>query len=297
MSNQHTGTFKITVTKSLHSAQGKMLLDVDLAIEQGTFVSIYGKSGAGKTTLLKMFAGLTKPDTGLINAAADVWFNSEEKINIEPQKRKIGFVFQDYALFPNMTLQENLEFVLPDKKNKKRLTEVIELMELTALTSRYPAMLSGGQQQRVALARALVREPELLLLDEPFSSLDTEMRYLLQHEITRVHKHFGLTTILISHDISEIYRLSEYVIEMDLGKVVRQGTPATIFNHKELSGKIQLVGEILSIIPNDVVFVATILTGNNLIKAVLTKEEVMFLKPGDKILISSKAFNPILVKL
>ena len=297
MSNQHTGTFKITVTKSLHSAQGKMLLDVDLAIEQGTFVSIYGKSGAGKTTLLKMFAGLTKPDTGLINAAADVWFNSEEKINIEPQKRKIGFVFQDYALFPNMTLQENLEFVLPDKKNKKRLTEVIELMELTALTSRYPAMLSGGQQQRVALARALVREPELLLLDEPFSSLDTEMRYLLQHEITRVHKYFGLTTILISHDISEIYRLSEYVIEMDLGKVVRQGTPATIFNHKELSGKIQLVGEILSIIPNDVVFVATILTGNNLIKAVLTKEEVMFLKPGDKILISSKAFNPILVKL
>ncbi|HSZ71191.1 MAG TPA: ATP-binding cassette domain-containing protein [Cytophagaceae bacterium] len=289
--------FEIEVKKKLHASHGSMLLDVTLQIEQGKFASIYGKSGAGKTTLLKILAGLILPEEGFIKAASETWFSKEKSIHEIPQRRKIGFVFQDYALFPNMTLYENLTFVLPDKKNKKRLLEIMEIMELGALAHQVPAMLSGGQQQRCALARALVREPDLLLLDEPFSSLDPEMRYVLQNEIIRIHRHFGLTTFMISHDPSEIYRLSDYVIEMDLGKIIRQGTPSEVFQHKEISGKIQLTGEVLDVIANDIVYVVKVIVGNNLMNVVITKEEALQLQSGDKVLISTKAFNPVLMKL
>ncbi len=131
-----------------------------------------------------------------------------------------------------MTIRENLEFVLPNKKNKNRINELLDIMKLTALSSRYSATLSGGQQQRVALARALVRDPELLLLDEPLSSLDHETRIKLQDELVKIHSHFNLTTILISHAPSEIYRLSDFVVEMAFGKIVRQGTPSDIFVYK-----------------------------------------------------------------
>ena len=289
--------FEIDVRKELHSSQGNMMLDVKLRIDQGKFTSIYGKSGAGKTTLLKILAGLAQPDDGFIKVDKEEWFNKQAGINQVPQRRKIGFVFQDYALFPNMTVKENLEFVLPNKKNKKRLSEILDIMELTGLSIRYPSELSGGQQQRVALARALVREPELLLLDEPFSSLDIEMRHSLQNEIANIHRYFHLTTILISHDPSEIYRLSEHVIEMDFGKIIRQGTPSNIFQHKEISGKVQLMGDILEIIPNDIIFIVKVISGNNLIKVIVTKEEALQLKAGDKVLITSKAFNPVIIKL
>jgi len=164
----------------------------------------------------------------------------DKRIDVTPQKRKIGFVFQDYALFPNMTIRENLEFVLPDKKNKKRVDELLDIMELTELSSRHSATLSGGQQQRVALARAPVREPELLLLDEPLSSLDYETRLKLQNEIVKIHRHFGLTTILISHDPSEIYRLSDHVVEMDFGKIVDKATPRIFFLTKRSQEKCSL---------------------------------------------------------
>jgi molybdate transport system ATP-binding protein len=289
--------FEIEVKKQLHSSLGNMMLDITLNIEQGKFISFYGKSGAGKTTLLKMLAGLVQPDQGLIKADQEIWFSKEKRINVVPQKRKIGFVFQDYALFPNMTIQENLEFVLPDKKNRKRISEVLGIMELTELASRYPFTISGGQQQRVALARALVREPELLLLDEPLSSLDYETRLRLQDEIVKIHKYFRLTTILISHDSAEIYKLSDLVIEIDFGKIVRKGLPAEVFQNKEISGKIQLIGEILSIEKNDVVFIAKVISGNNIMKIVVTVEEASCLKPNDKVLITSKAFSPVIIKL
>jgi len=288
---------EIDIKKKLHSSQGSMVLDVALHIEQGKFISIYGKSGAGKTTLLRMVAGLVHPDHGFIKSDHSVWFSKGKGIDLAPQKRKIGFVFQDYALFPNMTVQENLEFVLPDKKNRKRIGEILEMTGLTRLTSRYPSTLSGGQQQRVALARALVREPELLLLDEPLSSLDYETRLRLQDEIIKIHRHFFLTTILISHDPAEIYRLSDLVIELDFGKIIRKGLPSEIFQDKEISGKVQLLGEILAIEKNDVVFIAKVISGNNLMNIVVTREEASNLKPNDKVLISSKAFSPVIIKL
>lgn len=288
---------EIKVKKKLHSSQGEMLLDVDLHIEKGTFVSIYGKSGAGKTTLLKMLAGLVGPEEGYIRVSDTVWYDKKNSINLIPQKRKTGFVFQDYALFPNMSVRENLDFVNPDKKNNSRINEILEVTGLTELSSRLPSTLSGGQQQRVALARALVRQPELLLLDEPLSALDHEMRLRLQDEIAKIHRHFGLTTILISHEPSEIYRLSDSVIELDFGKIVKQGTPSEIFHHQEITGKIQLVGELLEISSHDVVYIAKVISGNKIIKVVITKDQALSLKSGDKVLITTKAFNPILIKI
>ncbi|HXA01385.1 MAG TPA: ATP-binding cassette domain-containing protein [Cytophagaceae bacterium] len=289
--------FEIEVKKKLHSSQGNMVLDIALQIEQGKFISLYGKSGAGKTTLLKMLAGLIQPDKGSIKADQEIWFSKERRIDAAPQKRKIGFVFQDYALFPNMTIQENLEFVLPDKKIRKRISEILNIMGLTELSSRYPSTLSGGQQQRVALARALVREPELLLLDEPLSSLDYETRFRLQDEIIKIHRYFSLTTILISHDPSEIYRLSDTVIELDFGKIVKKGLPSEVFQNREISGKVQLMGEILAIERNDVVFIAKVISGNNIMKIIVTREEALNLKPNDTVLITSKAFSPVIIKL
>ncbi|MFL5729645.1 MAG: ABC transporter ATP-binding protein [Cytophagaceae bacterium] len=289
--------FEIEVKKKLHAADGPMLLDITLQIGQGTFVSLYGKSGAGKTSLLKMMAGLLRPDQGIIRAADETWFSTGKKIDVAPQKRRIGFVFQDYALFPNMSVLENLEFVLPHKKNKKKITEMLEVTGLSGLAHRSPATLSGGQQQRVALARALVREPELLLLDEPLSSLDHETRLKLQNEIAGIHRHFGLTTILISHEPSEIYRLSDLVIELDSGRIVKQGSPAEVFQTREISGKIQLMGELVSLEKHDVVFVAKIISGNQIMKVVLTAEEAAGLKPTDKVLLTSKAFGPVVIKI
>lgn len=289
--------FQIEVKKKLHSSQGQMLLDIKLNIPKGSFISLYGKSGAGKTTLLKMLAGLIEPDEGFIYASDRVWFDKAKRINLVPQNRKIGFVFQDYALFPNMTVKENLEFVSPEKANTKRINEILELTGLTELASRSPATLSGGQQQRVALARALVRQPQLLLLDEPLSSLDNEMRLRLQDEIAKIHRHFGLTTILISHDPSEIYRLSDLVAEIYFGQIAKQGTPSEVFHHHEITGKFQIVGEVIEIVRNDIVFIVKVLSGNQIIKVVVTRNQAEEIKVGEKVLVTSKAFNPVLLKI
>jgi molybdate transport system ATP-binding protein len=288
--------FEIQLSKKLHSAQGDMLLDIDLQISEKQFVAIYGKSGAGKTTFLKMLAGITEPDKGSIVAGNEIWFNKEKKIALPPQKRKIGFVFQDYALFPNMSVRQNLDFVLPDKKNKNFVDELLEITGLSRLSSTSVTALSGGQQQRVALARALVKQPDLLLLDEPLSSLDNEMRLKLQDELIKIHKHFGLTTIMISHDTSEIYRLADTVIKMDSGKIVQQGSPDLLFHNHQVSGKVQIAGQLISLVQNDIVYIAQILSGNNLMKVIITKEEAGQLNIGDNVLIVSKAFNPTVIR-
>lgn len=288
--------FQIQLYKKLHSPQGEMLLDIDLAIEQGQFISVYGKSGAGKTTFLKMLAGITEPDKGRIVVNQEVWFDKEQNINLRPQKRKIGFVFQDYALFPNMTVKENLHFVLPDKKNKSLVDELLNITGLSGLANTSVTALSGGQQQRVALARALVKQPELLLLDEPLSSLDHEMRFKLQDELIKIHKYFKLTTIMISHDTSEIYRLSDQAIKMDFGKIIQQGSPNDLFHNNKVSGKVQISGQLIDLTRNDVVYIAKILSGNNLMNVIITAKEAQKLNIGDPVLIVSKAFNPTVIK-
>lgn len=204
----------IDIHKVLHGSQGQMNLDVKIDIKQGEFVVLMGESGSGKTTLLRVLAGLEKAE-GSIVVGGNRWDN------IAPQKRQIGFVFQDYALFENMSVEENLLFVNNDKKLVQKL---LSLTELTGLASRNVKSLSGGQKQRVSFCRAMMNKPNLLLMDEPLSSLDEKMRIILQIEINKLHKEFCTTTIMVSHDAETSYQLADRIIVLNQGKVIKDGT-------------------------------------------------------------------------
>lgn len=287
----------LNIQKKLKSASGEMLLVAKVNMPQETLVTLYGKSGAGKTSILRILAGLLTPDKGSIVVNGITWLDVHNKVNLPPQKRKVGFVFQDYALFPNMTVKENLLFALEKGQDKKVVSELIEIIELGELQHRKPATLSGGQKQRVALARALVQKPELLMLDEPLSALDTEMRIKLQEYILQVHRQYRLTTILVSHDTAEILKMSNRILVLEHGKIIKQGVPAEVLTHKEISGKFQFTGEVVALEKQDFIFIVTILIGKDLVRVVADEKEGKALKLGDKVLVASKAFNPIIHKI
>jgi len=288
---------KLKFDKALIAPGGTLDLSIDCSINKGDFVSIYGPSGAGKTTLLRIIAGLIKPETGLITAGNNTWFDAKKKINLKPQQRPVGLVFQDYALFPNMTIKENILYALGGKHSNESFTEVINLMNLEELLHRKPDTLSGGQKQRVAVARSLVKMPEILMLDEPMSALDNEMRRKIQNYLLEAHKKFNLTTILVSHDVGEIFKLSNSVIMLEDGKILRQGPPADIFLNKEISGKFQFSGEVLNISEEDVIYIITVLIDQQVVKIVAVESTASQLAIGDKVMVTSKAFNPIIQKL
>lgn len=287
---------KIDIEKKLTSHNGEIVLSISTQIKEKEFITVFGESGAGKTTFLRIIAGLTVPDRGFIEVNGDVWFDSERGINLPPQKRKIGFVFQDYALFPNMTVEENILFAM-EKKDISFLEELLEIVDLKGLRKRKPDSLSGGQKQRVALARAIARKPEILLLDEPLSALDIKTRQVLQEEIKKIHEKFNLTTFLVSHDYSEIFKMSNRVLYLKNGIVFKEGTPEEVFIEKRISGKVKITGEVLKIKKEDIVFVLSIFTGSSIIRVVATEEEAKEIKVGDKVLIAVKAFNPVIFKL
>ncbi len=278
----------ITIEKTLHGAVGDMPLHVNLEIAQGSFVALAGESGSGKTTLLRILAGL-EAAKGSIRFDDAAWLEGSK--SLPPQRRGIGFVFQDYALFENMSVKKNLLFVNSDEKLCRHL---LELTHLEALKERRPTALSGGQKQRVALCRALMARPKLLLLDEPLSALDPKMRQQLQEDILKLHKEFGTTTIMVSHDPSEIYRLSQRVIMMHHGKVINDGTPKKVLLHAQGSQKFSLTGEILDIIKADVIYIAVVAIGQQVVEVVLSVNEAQQFQRGDKVTVSTKAFAPTL---
>lgn len=286
----------LKVKKELNFAGGKQFLDIDTTIEEGAFVAISGPSGSGKTTLLRLITGLVEAASGTIEIKGNTWFDSSKKINLPPQKRRVGYVFQNYALFPNMNVRQNLTYALEKNQSKDIVDELIETMGLQALATKHPYMLSGGQQQRVALARALVRKPHILLLDEPLSALDDEMRHHLQEYILKIHESYQLTTLLISHDVGEIFKMANQVLVLEEGKITKSGTPESIFLNQRISGKYKFSGEVLQIIPSDVVFIVNVKVGNNIVRIIASKEEVAELKIGEKVMLISKAFKPILFK-
>jgi molybdate transport system ATP-binding protein len=211
------------------TTDGKTNLVVCTEIQENELLCLFGHSGAGKTTLLRILAGLTKPDKGRIVFNDIVWFDSEKKINLPPQERNVGYMFQDYALFPNMTVERNISFGQKEK-NQEEVNKLLELFDLQLLRNQHPAKLSGGQKQRVALARALAAKPNVLLLDEPLSALDFGMRLALQHEIRKAHELLNTVTIMVSHDLQEVFHLASSVIVLKNGAVINKGKPADIFN-------------------------------------------------------------------
>lgn len=285
------------IQKKLQSASGEMLLNLDFEIKENEFVTLYGASGSGKTTTLRILSGLSEADKGIITINNETWLDTDKKIQLPPQKRKIAYVFQDYALFPNMSVRENLSYALEKGQDKTIIEELLTLMELEQLQHQKPAQLSGGQKQRVALARALVRQPDILLLDEPLSAVDHEMRVKLQDYIIQVHRKYKLTTILVSHDIAEIYKMSDKVIVLENGNISKQGTPEEVFSSRLVSGKFQFVGEILKIEKENFIYIVVVLIGNNVVKIIAMEEEIKDLNIGNKVLIASKAFNPIITKI
>lgn len=274
-----------------------MNLAVDITIERGEFVCLYGESGAGKTSILRMMAGLMLPDHGTIEVAGRSWYNAQPGTNLSPQERHLGMVFQDYALFPHMTVRENLEFALKKHQHNDVIQHLIEIVGLGSLQDRKPETLSGGQKQRVAIARALVPRPSILLLDEPLSALDNKIRIQLQDYLLALHREFELTTILISHDLSEIFKLAQRVIHIRQGQVIRQGTPSDLFIDQEVSGKFKFAGEVVAIEAQEVLYIITVLIQSQMVKVVAEASEVSRLKIGDQVIVASKAFNPLIYKI
>ena len=277
----------IDINKKLHGSQSDMELDINLSIQDGEFLALSGKSGSGKTTLLRILAGL-EDASGNIKVGEESWLDPRGQL--APQKRAIGFVFQDYALFNNMSVLDNLLYV---KKDMALAEHLLGITELSELKKRLPNTLSGGQKQRVALCRAMMNRPKLMLMDEPLSALDPSMRTKLQNEILTLHKEFKTTTIMVSHDPSEIYRLASRVVVINNGNIINDGTPKEILLRTQGSQKFSFSGELLDIKKVDVIFIAIIAIGQQLVEVVVSEDESKNLKVGNIIEVSTKAFTPI----
>lgn len=283
---------ELDISKTLIGAEGKMELRVDTSVTGKTFLALAGESGSGKTTLLRIIAGLESIDKGVLKVDGKVWIDGKK--SLPPQKRGIGFVFQDYALFPNMSVEKNLLYVKNDRSFAKRVLEITGLLELK---DRYPNTLSGGQKQRVALCRAMMNKPKILLMDEPLSALNPDMRTSLQMDILKLHKEFGTTTVIVSHDPSEIYRLANRVMVLHLGRVIKDGTPKDTLLKQSGSQKFSFSGELLEITKVDVLHIAVVAIGQQLVEVVIDKEEARRLKIGDSVEVSTKAFAPMIKHL
>ena len=226
------------------SYDGKVLVvkNLNLNISKGEFVTMLGPSGSGKTTTLMMLAGFETPTNG------EIYLQTKPISKIPPYEREIGMVFQNYALFPHMTVQENLSFPLEVRKISKtdiqdKVKKALDMVELGDFGTRFPAQLSGGQQQRVALSRALVFEPRLVLMDEPLGALDKNLREQMQYEIKHIHERIGITVVYVTHDQSEALTMSNRIAVFDEGEVKQLSTPDILYEKPENSFVAQFIGE------------------------------------------------------
>jgi iron(III) transport system ATP-binding protein len=218
------------ITKTFNNGKVKALNNVSLSLDKGKIVAIVGESGSGKTTLIRLITGLETQDAGSINFKSKVL--SSETVFIKPEKRNIGMVFQEYALFPNFNVFDNISYGISKNIDKKERTkEVLELVALSGLEERYPHELSGGQQQRVALARAIAAKPELLILDEPFSNLDVILRHQLRNDIVEILRKTNATAIFVTHDIKDALKISDDIIILQKGTILQQGNTKEVFEN------------------------------------------------------------------
>ena len=222
--------------------EGEAVLDnISLEISKGEFITLLGSSGCGKTTTLRIIAGLEQPDAG------SVWLDGREVAGLEPNQRDVNTVFQNYALFPHMNVAENIGYGLklkkvPKSEIRKKVSQMLELVQLEGYEKRKPSELSGGQKQRVAIARALVNNPKVLLLDEPLGALDLQLRRAMQIELKHLQKKLGITFIYITHDQEEAINMSDRIAVMKDGRIEQIGTPDEIYNHPKTSYVATFVG-------------------------------------------------------
>lgn len=218
---------KVNIQKKLKEFD----LDVDFELKKGC-LGILGPSGCGKSMTLKSVAGIVNPDSGVVSLTMDeetIYYDSNKKINLKPQKRNVGYLFQNYALFPNMTVEENVAIGLPKDYDEKIVSQMIKRFHLEGLEKRYPRQLSGGQQQRVALARILAYGPDVILLDEPFSAMDTVLKERLRIELINLLNDFDGFSILVTHDRDEAFQFCDELIILDEGKIIAKGDTHEVF--------------------------------------------------------------------
>jgi len=273
----------IDIKKALNTVYGKSFLDVKITLEKGDFLAVLGESGSGKTTFLRVLAGLEKAE-GVIKVDNEIWL--DKKKFLPPQKREIGFVFQDYALFNNMSVIENLLYVNKDIEFAKKL---LKLSGIESLSKRNPLTLSGGQKQRVALCRALMRKPKLLLLDEAFSALDEKRREDLQDILFYFHKEFNLTSIMVSHSTQEIYKLSNKLLKLENGRMVEFVETKNFYNLK--SRDFIIKGKVLEVREVNNNFLVIISIGHQIIKQFISKYKIKNIQKGDNVEIKFNGFN------
>lgn len=274
-------------------------LDVAFEIPRGKITALFGPSGAGKSSILRIISGLEMADGGMVSNGKEVWFDNTKEIHLPPQKRSIGFVFQYFALFPHLTVERNVAYGIKENNRLKEIKELIALVGLSGYERYYPAQLSGGQKQRVALIRALARRPDILLLDEPLSALDWETRRQLQDDLKRIIKQFDVTTLYVTHDVTEVYKLADYVVVIESGRIVKQGTPEDVLLGKKLSTRIQIVGKVVGIETDSIMVAVTVMHEGQYFKTLVDTEEIsrLNLRIGDDVVIGAKSSDVILFKV
>lgn len=267
---------------SLALSQGAPIpLHVSLSVRRGELLALIGPSGSGKTTVLRSVAGLYRPAVGRITAGRETWLDTDAGIDLAPQARRVGFVFQDYALFPHLTALDNVRLAMlgeRDEERTRRAKELLARVHLAGLEARRPDQLSGGERQRVALARALARDPKVLLLDEPFSAVDRMTREPLKEELAALHRALDIPIVLVTHDLEEAQSLADRICVLERGRVLQTGTPEDIRLRPAALGVARLMGQ-TNLIPAVVLDQSHIRCGSH----VVAVRQLDGARPGDEV--------------